>query len=179
MEQGRTVFETQIINGREYRVTENVCCLRTTSGDMFLADKRDVERITTKKWYTLVNKKYKTIRCTTSSQTLGSFILCTDGLVDHIDLNPFNNLRDNLRLGTKSSNAHNTRKRPQNKTGYKGVSRYKETRFQVHIEFRGKPFYVGSFDDIIEAAEAYDKFARIFHGESGRYNFPREGEYPA
>ncbi|EDB6595957.1 hypothetical protein AHR24_03330 [Salmonella enterica subsp. diarizonae] len=48
-----------------------------------------------------------------------------DGEIDHIDRCRTNNAISNLRCVTRSINAHNTKVRSDNNTGYKGVYYYK------------------------------------------------------
>jgi hypothetical protein len=46
----------------------------------------------------------------------------------------------------------------------------------VHIKKDGVPQYVGSFDDEVEAARAYDAAAWALHGIYANLNFPQD--YP-
>jgi len=91
-------------------------------------------------------------------------------LVDHIDLNPLNNRRNNLRLADKRKNATNAKKRSDNKSGYKGVCWSKPAkRWRAYGKKLGKQIHLGYFDTPELAHEAYKKFAAIEYGEYARY----------
>ena len=91
-------------------------------------------------------------------------------LVDHIDLNPLNNRRSNLRLANKRKNATNSKKRSDNKSGYKGVCWSKPAkRWRAYGKRDGKQIHLGYFDTPTEAHNAYRNFAAIEYGEYARY----------
>lgn len=87
--------------------------------------------------------------------------------VDHIDMNPLNNLRSNLRLATRSQNQANKTKNRRNKSGYKGVRKIRN-KWYTYITVKGKPTYVGNYDTPEEAHQAYCRAALIVHGEFAR-----------
>lgn len=95
--------------------------------------------------------------------------------VDHIDGNPLNNLRSNLRLCDPHSNTLNQVGKPrQRKCRYKGVTP-KNGRFIATISNQTKRsgiLYIGGFETEREAAIAYDISARTLHGEFARLNIP-------
>jgi hypothetical protein len=94
-------------------------------------------------------------------------------LVDHIDGDPLNNVRENLRLATPVQNAHNARgKRTSKSSSFKGVSQYRDgVRWVAQIMLRGRNFHLGIYADEEQAARAYDTAAIHQHGEFARPNF--------
>ncbi|RAK52107.1 AP2/ERF family transcription factor [Phenylobacterium deserti] len=97
-----------------------------------------------------------------------------DGLeVDHIDGDPLNNQRSNLRLCTHQQNM-------KNRSGYrsdklKGAFFNRSIgRWQAVIVCDGRRHYLGTFGAELDAALAYDKAARELHGAFARLNFPDE-----
>ena len=89
---------------------------------------------------------------------------------DHIDGNGLNNVRSNLRTATKSQNEYNRGKRAHNTSGFKGVCK-SLNKWRAGIKFKGKYTHLGNFSSPILAAKAYDKKAKILHGEFARVNF--------
>lgn len=94
--------------------------------------------------------------------------LLPDELVDHIDHNPCNNRRSNLRLATPAQNAKNSRKQSNNTSGYKGVTfnpAAKKKKWIAQITSNGKAKNLGTFYTREEAAIAYNLAASELHGE--------------
>jgi hypothetical protein len=97
-------------------------------------------------------------------------------MVDHIDGNPLDNRRDNLRLANNSLNQANRRKSSRKSSKYKGVCRHRQLgKWQAAICVNGQRRYLGVFDHEEAAAKAYDAAARQAFGEFARPNF--EGEW--
>jgi hypothetical protein len=89
--------------------------------------------------------------------------------VDHIDRNPLNCTRSNLRLMTHSQNLHNQAARTE--TGYKGVQRFENGKYYACARYKGKTLYLGKFSTAELAAEAYDRHAIAVYGEFATTNF--------
>ena len=94
-----------------------------------------------------------------------------DGMeVDHINGNPSDNRRSNIRLCTPAENKRNRRKpRTARNSKYKGV-KHRAGRYESSIG-RGKSYrYLGTFDSEIEAAIAYNNKATELYGEFANLN---------
>ena len=94
-----------------------------------------------------------------------------DGLeVDHINMNPLDNRRENLRVATHKQNTFNTNKHSNNKSGFKGVSFDKNAqKFRAKINIDGKRKHLGYFATAVAAYECYKRAAIQHHGEFARF----------
>lgn len=89
--------------------------------------------------------------------------LSNDLEVDHIDRNPLNNCRNNLRVVNHLTNMRNRREIQDNNTsGVRGVSWHKG-KYQARIRVQGELIYLGRHDTIEAASAAYER-ARHEHG---------------
>jgi hypothetical protein len=105
--------------------------------------------------------------------------------VDHINGNGLDCRRANLRLATKSQNAQNVGRRPQNSSGYRGVSRIRRVKngrevnlrkpWLAQIQAHGKYEYLGLYASPEDAAEAWNSAALVLHGEFARLNIIPRG----
>ena len=103
------------------------------------------------------------------------FILrVTDGaqIVGHIDHNGLNNCKGNLRICSMMENIWNQQKPRDNTSGYKGVS-YNAGKWIVRIMKNYVSYYLGAYDDIENAAMAYDIGAMYLHGKYRATNFDK------
>lgn len=95
-----------------------------------------------------------------------------ESVVDHINGNPLDNRRSNLRLCSRAENARN---RAANDrwmgSKYKGVTVYKD-RWKAKITHDGIKCDLGCYENEEDAARAYDKMALLLHREFARLNFP-------
>jgi dipeptidase D len=101
-------------------------------------------------------------------------------LVDHRNNNTLDNRRANLRLATHSQNACNSNSRIDKS---KTVSRFRglvflkrKKKWGARIGYQGKVMWLGSFNNEIDAARAYDNAAKQYHGEFAKLNFSEEIE---
>lgn len=99
-----------------------------------------------------------------------------DLLTDHRDGNRLNCLRKNLRNATHSQNQANRKKEPGKTSQYKGVF-YRVVGGQygywyAQLKSDGVKVYNKSFPTELEAAIAYDRVAKLIHGEFAKLNFP-------
>jgi len=91
--------------------------------------------------------------------------------VDHINRDPLDNRRSNLRICSQSENQRNRATHKNNKSGYKGVRWVESMRkWRVNIGKDGRHIHLGYYDNIIMAARAYNAAAVEHFGEFARLN---------
>ncbi|MCO6011461.1 HNH endonuclease [Actinoallomurus purpureus] len=150
-------------------------------GLVALVDDEDYDRVVTVgKWYanpsdrTFYARKnfWRDGRCT----SIRMHNLITGWpYVDHINGNGLDNRRANLRPATQAQNAKNRRRRSDNTSGFKGVSRHRDRRrWAAAIYIAGRRRHLGLFNDPTDAAKAYDAAASKAFGEFAHLNFPKE-----
>jgi hypothetical protein len=90
-------------------------------------------------------------------------------MIDHINVNPLDNRRENLRIATNQQNQYNTNKYKSNTSGFKGVSFKKQNqKFRAQIQINDKRKHLGYFATAAAAHECYKKAAVKYHGEFAR-----------
>lgn len=148
-----------------------------------LVDDEDYEFLNQWKWYAhLQDGNYYALRnlptdpITKKRETARMHRIILDAPadkeVDHWDHNTLNNQRYNLRLATGKQNQHNKTKQSNNTSGYTGVSWNKQSnKWKAYIFFNKKQIHIGVFDNVVQAARAYDQKAIEIFGEFANLNF--------
>jgi hypothetical protein len=90
--------------------------------------------------------------------------------LDHVDRDKQNNKITNLRASTRAENARNKGVNVRNKSGFKGVRVKNNGRFEAQLKVDGKMLYLGTYDTIEKAHEAYCNAATKYHGEYACFN---------
>src|SRR4051794_35168157 len=150
-------------------------------GHAAIIDDEDAELVTGFVWYPMKTKEGKVYADGWKHMPPGRFFVHLHRLIanaqlgeiiDHIDRNPLNCRRSNLRRVTRQQNSHN--KGPNRKPGtskYKGVFLCGKTgRFRARISLNQKRIYLGYFDNEVEAARAYNTKAVELFGEFAYLN---------
>ena len=145
-------------------------------GKFALVDDEDYDLVSQWKWHidrhgyarrTITIAKYKE-----KSISMHRVITnCPEGLcVDHINHNPLDNQRSNLRICTFRENRWNQKKRKDSKRDYIGVKQL-DGRWYASIMVKRKRISLGGYASEIEAAKAYDAAAKQYRGEFAKLNF--------
>lgn len=92
------------------------------------------------------------------------------GWVDHIDRNPLNNKKENLRWVTPSQSRQNSEKQKRNLLGVKGVKETSSGRYRARIQVGGQHICLGTYKTIERAAKAYNDAATKYFGEYAGLN---------
>lgn len=140
-----------------------------------LIDDEDYKKVARHKWTVQMYKRTDgsllvyAIRRSPPRMRMHRFIL---GLsdpkiqIDHRDRNGLNNQKHNLRIATASQNQYNTTVRSDNISGFKGVYWNRERkRWAARIRYERKRIFLGYFYSVEEAAKAYSKAAKRYHGK--------------
>lgn len=90
-------------------------------------------------------------------------------MVDHVNGVGLDNRRCNLRLAPNQQNQANSRLTARNKSGRKGVS-WHAGRWRAAVTVDGHRIHLGRFDDLNDAAEAYDQAATLHFGDHALTN---------
>ena len=167
----------------------------TLSGDYAIIDKEDYQKVmddntTTlrngkkrvNKWYVYeatTGKKYSVSGCKRKSihRSVMGYPKGMD--VDHINGDPLDNRKVNLRACTRSENCMNKKVRADSRSGYKGVwlspdGELIKAYIRPPTMEKGRRINLGHYNTLEEAARAYDAKAKELFGEFARLNFPEE-----
>jgi len=146
--------------------------IELSNGQFALIDDEDFERVSSRHWH-VDDAGYARTNIwsggkKSAAPRMHRFILgVTDRKVhiDHINGNKLDNRKSNLRVCSASDNLKNRGKQRNNTSGYKGVIYDKErSKWRAEICTNGKRKYLGRYDTVEDAAEAYRKAAELYHG---------------
>ena len=146
--------------------------IELTQGKFTIVGPRDYKYLTQWKWHYIKDRKggYAVRGCNPRIR-MHRVILERMGYKnfaqsDHIDRNKLNNCRSNLRSATAGQNNCNHGKRKDNTSGYIGVYWFKRRKkWHAYIQVNRERKHLGYFDDIEDAARAYNKAALKHRGE--------------
>ena len=91
-------------------------------------------------------------------------------LTDHINRDKLDNRRENLRLADRAENAWNSSVCKSVCKGVSIVKGLKHKKYRARIDVKGKTKHLGYFDNLIEAASAYNRAVQRYHGVFGWLN---------
>ncbi len=153
--------------------------IKLTQGQVTLVDDGDFEDLNRWKWYASKDlaraeggqfdaRRMIRIDGKRRSLYMHRYLMnpTKDQQVDHIDGNPLNNQKSNLRLCAAYQNQHNVGKRRDNLSGHKGVHwHHKNNKWVAQITVHGKQTHLGYFEGILDAAKAYEDAVKEHFGE--------------
>jgi len=135
-----------------------------------IIDSIDYEKIKDYKWW-VDNRGYIKADCGDNNKIRLHWLICGFES-DHIDNNPLNNRRCNLRQATQSQNMMNQSKSTANTSGVKGVYWYKpQTTWKAQIKLNGKDIFLGYsniFDNAVKLRISEE--AKLFQERSNIHN---------
>jgi hypothetical protein len=182
------IFSRPVLRYRKYRYGEPFRRVYVSDGRYALVDQQDFYRVSKLDW--IIKEDFDSVYAvrffkeTGRRSRLDSMhrFICkpAKGLfIDHKNCNGLDNRRDNLRPATQSQNTCNRPKRRNTTSRFIGVHlAKKEKRWAAQIKYKGGKKWLGYFDNEEDAARAFDRAARKYHGEFARLNFPQEEELP-
>jgi hypothetical protein len=142
-------------------------------GVKYLIDESDIHFLNEYSWrpqnrFNYLNARTPMINTVRKGVSLHRLIMGDPAgcLVDHINRDPCDNRRCNLRKVTRSQNAMNKKTDVRSLSKLKGV-RYRYGSYSVEIRIAGKKTHIGCFSTKEEAFTEYQKASFLHHGEYG------------
>lgn len=153
-------------------------CYASNTGEEILFDLEDYDKIKDYCWYVQYTNKeqsYKRVQGTIKhGQNIKMHRLIMNVpngfVIDHINRNPLDNRKSNLRICSQGENIRNRKQNKDNKLGVKGVYQIKNGSYCVRIEHDTIVEYVGLYKTLREAVDAYDTKAKEYFGEFAYLN---------
>lgn len=151
--------------------------LTTTNGYKFIVDDDWADDVGSVKWHAIgktrkyIQTQYKHTDGHMQHVLLHRLIVgaLAGEVVDHINNDPLDNRRENLRACTQQENLFN-RKFSGYKSKFKGVEHRTKNSWRARLKRDGKDIVIGHFKTEIEAAIAYNKKAKEMFGEFAYLN---------
>ena len=145
-----------------------------SNNDYALVDDEDWLYLVGFTWSISSGKGYAQARVNGKMQLMHRIVAARAGIncpddVDHINGNPQDNRRSNLRAATRSQNNANSKRHCNNTSGIKGVYWHKQAqkwRTQISVDY--KIIHLGYYDTKEAAAFAYQEAARHHFKEFAR-----------
>ncbi len=140
----------------------------SNTGREFYFDMNDYDKIKDYCWSECKSKNYSRVRAydKDTKKTIFVHYITADRYYDHIDRNPFNNRKYNLRKATLSENNRNHNLRRNNKYGITGIYWYESrSKWSAYIEVNSKRKHLGYFKEKEDAIKARLESEAKYFGE--------------
>lgn len=154
----------------------------SAKGFEIIVDDEDYDRLAAHKWYPVARPGNERPARRVRKKTVYLYHEVIGrppaGMVtDHINGDPWDNRKCNLRFCTHAENIRNQRRKPKSGGVGKGVHLGKAAWFSS-IQAGGRSYHLGSYKTALEAELAYDGAALFLHGEFACLNHPDAGTAP-
>ena len=152
-----TCFKQRKRNEYKFDYEQNIGYCYGLYGHYFVFDLEDYDKIKDYTWSKSGNGGHWYFKTSNQCLQLTHVLLpevSKKQIIDHIDRNPDNNCKSNLRIASKKENSQNINIPKNNTTGIIGVSRFEKNRWRAYITVDGKQFSLGCFDDKEDAIKA-------------------------
>lgn len=154
---------------------DGVARLMLASGDTCLIDEADLPLVVSHRWHAAVRRRGVYVETNVrdapkaKQRTVSIHRLLLgfpDATVDHINHDPRDNRRSNLRVASAKQNGRNKRPQAVSKSSkFKGVSWHKSVgKWQAYITVDRKRLYLGYFETEEQAAYSYNRAAELHFG---------------
>ncbi len=146
-----------------------------SQGYVALVDDEDFEQVNQFKWR--ASKRSNTLYAQTDVQFNGwvikiymhKLVMPCHSQLDHKNGNGLDNRKSNLRPATNSQNSFNRKKSPNTSSKFKGVW-LAYGKWSSKIRCNGKGYWLGTWENEVDAAKAYNEAAKRLFGEFARLN---------
>lgn len=161
-----TVEPKQRRRTNTYKIMEGITIVTTGNGRTFTVDTADLEAVQHYSWcysktgYLVANIRGKVTK-------LHRYLLQPDAefVIDHINGDPSDNRRCNLRLCSRKENARNSAPSRSSKTGIVGVKIVSSGKYVAQIMVDRKQIILGTFDTLEAASEARKQAEQHYFSE--------------
>lgn len=140
-----------------FAVSGDVAKVTTSKGDEFLIDSSDVDLVRQHSWC-LNTRSHPQVVSNIGGKiiSLHRFLLAPakGAVVDHINGDPLDNRRCNLRICTQKENARNVSPSVSSRLGVLGISLTPQGRYKARITVNGQEIRLGHFSSLEGAVEA-------------------------
>lgn len=138
----------------------------TNTNKEFCFDAEDMHLVSRYTWYEERCQSYSSVRAWINGRHIRLTQLLGYRFCDHIDRNPFNNRRNNLRESTRAENSRNHHKPANSSSGVAGVSFNNQLKkWDAYIWVSNKKQRIGSYELKDEAIKARLEQEKNIYGE--------------
>jgi len=143
-------------NTNMFEINEEGLVITTAKGVKIIADAENYGILCNRSW--CIHNGYAVARIDKKVTRMHRFILSetltANDVVDHINGNPLDNRKANLRICTSKENSRNARVGKNNKTGVTGVRKMKSGKYHARICVDRKEVNLGFYDKFEDAVKA-------------------------